>query len=67
MPPTDQLLTVREVADATACHQTTVRKWVAAGAVVAVRVGPHDSIRIPAAELSRLIRLFAPSDDDPTT
>lgn len=57
----DQLLTVREVAIATACHQTTVRKWIAAGAVSAVRVGPHEAIRIPASELDRLIRL--PGDD----
>jgi len=61
---TDQLLTVREVAEATAMHQNTVRKWVAAGVVVAVRVGPHEAIRIPTSELSRLIRF--PSDDPPT-
>lgn len=61
---TDHLLTVREVADATACHQNTVRKWVAAGVVVSVRVGPHEAIRIPASELSRLIRF--PDDEPPT-
>lgn len=60
----DQLLTVREVAVATACHTNTVRKWVAAGVVVSVRVGPHEAIRIPASELSRLIRY--PGDESST-
>lgn len=53
----DDLLTVREIATATAMDPATVRKWVAAGAVISVRVGPHGSIRIPASELDRLIRL----------
>lgn len=58
----DQLLTVRQVADATACHPATVRKWIAAGVVVSVRVGPYESIRIPVSEVTRLIRICAPDD-----
>lgn len=58
----DDLLTVREVATATACATTTVRKWVAAGAVASVRVGPYEAIRIPASEVERIIRIV-PADE----
>lgn len=58
----ERLLTVREVAQRTSCHPDTVRKWVRAGTVGAVRVGPHGTIRIPQAEASRLVRICVHDD-----
>ena len=49
-----QLHTVREASELLSMSQLSVRKWIATGKLSVVRLG--HSVRIPQAELDRLIR-----------
>jgi excisionase family DNA binding protein len=60
MHATKTLLTVAEAATRLKCHPHTVRRWIWAGRLHAVKVG--DLVRIPEAEINRLIQ---PADESP--
>lgn len=51
-----RFLTVEEVADMFGVHPVTVRRWIEAGHIQAVRPGRR-AFRIPAAEVDRLSAL----------
>lgn len=49
----DELLTVREVAQALAVDEQTIRRWIRNGAMKCKRVGPFRLVRVTRAELMR--------------
>jgi excisionase family DNA binding protein len=53
LEPTENLLTVAEVASRLKCHPHTVRRWIWAGKLRAVKIG--DMVRVSENEVSRLI------------
>ena len=60
MPSEDALMTVRQVADLARVVPSTVRRWVAAGHIAAVRnPGPRGAIRFRRAEVERFIAAFS--------
>jgi len=51
----DDLLTVREAAEACHVHPQTVRRWIEEGHITAVRVHPTDRVRIHTTEVTRVL------------
>lgn len=50
-----RLLTVREVAEALAVHEFTVRAWIRSGRLKALKVGPR-AVRVPASAVEEIVR-----------
>lgn len=53
-PTTEQLLTVKEFADAIRVSVSTVRNWIRNGTIQAVKMGRN--FKIPASELERIMK-----------
>ena len=51
----DQLIGLREAADLCGVHYVTLRRWVAAGRINAVRVGPP-LLKVSVADVDKLMR-----------
>ena len=49
-----QLLTVKEVADRLALKQSTIRAWLLARRIASVRVGRR-AVRVPCSEVDRIV------------
>lgn len=49
-----ELLTVREVAEASGVHIDTVRRWLRKGIYTMVLVGPNRLVRIPRSEVAKM-------------
>ena len=50
----DEVYSVKEAAAILRVHEKTVRRWIAAGLVVASQCGARGRYSIPAAEVSKL-------------
>jgi excisionase family DNA binding protein len=50
-----KLVTVREAAGLLGCSTWTIRRWIAAGSIHAVRLTPKANFRIPLADLERIL------------
>lgn len=51
----EQLMTVREVAARLKVTEVTVRRYISAGRIAAVRVTDHGPLRVHARDLERLL------------
>lgn len=54
------LLTVREAAARLTVDASTVKRWIAKGALQAVAVGPYHRLRVTPAELAKHVRPVEP-------
>ncbi len=57
--PTDDFLTVWEVAKILHVHVSTVRRWNKDGILKAYRIGPRGERRISRREIARFLGLFS--------
>lgn len=64
MPQPSPLLTAAEAARAVNASPRSIRRWIAAGALEAVRLGPGDAAnyRIPEDALEKFIRPARPTE-----
>lgn len=58
-----ELLTVQEVAELTRLHEMTIRRYIRAGKLEAIRIGRR--IRIPAEAVAKLASPASPGDAEP--
>ena len=61
----ERLLTVREVAELTQLHEITIRRYIKAGKLDAVRIGRR--IRVPREALAQLVKPMHPARADQPT
>lgn len=59
----DDLLTVRQAAEACHVHPQTVRRWIDEGHIASVLVHPTDRVRIPTTEVARILAPRAGGDE----